>query len=109
MSSYMEAARNQQEYDECEHGVPGSADCVECLKRRHKDEILCLEEEISALERCIESAICMLAEGPDAIGGVAARDEAIRILREGLGEVVPTIDEAIDRVVAHFASQQETT
>lgn len=78
---YLEAARAQQEYGECEHGVPDYADCVACLKRRHRDELVALEQALDSYERGIDSAICMLAEGPDAIGGHEARMKAIRILQ----------------------------
>lgn len=38
------------EYDECEHGVPGGNDCIECLRLIHRDEVKALETRISDLE-----------------------------------------------------------
>lgn len=78
--THMEAARDRQEYDECEHGVPTSHACTECMARAHKDEVRALEAEIERLDKICESAVCMLAEGPDAIGGYEARMQAIAIL-----------------------------
>ena len=37
------------EYTECEHGIPTSGDCVECLKRVHAGEVRALNEEAEAL------------------------------------------------------------
>ena len=77
---HMEAARERQEYDECEHGVPTSHACTDCMTRTHKDEVRALEAEIDRLDKICESAVCMLAEGPDAIGGYEARRQALAIL-----------------------------
>ncbi len=79
--THMEAARERQEYDECEHGVPTSHACTDCMTRTHKDEVRALEAEIDRLDKICESALCMLAEGPDAIGGPEARRQTIAILR----------------------------
>ena len=79
--THMEAARDRQEYDECDHGVPTSHACVHCMDRAHKDEVRRLEAEIDRLDKVCESAVCMLVEGPDAIGGLEARQQAIAILR----------------------------
>lgn len=47
--SAIDAARDAAEYDECEHGVPGGNDCVDCMKRAHADEVRALNEEAEAL------------------------------------------------------------
>ena len=43
-----------------------------------RDEALAESARLSIL---IDSAMCMLCEGPDAIGGREAREQAIQILR----------------------------
>jgi hypothetical protein len=78
--THMEAARDRQEYDECDHGVARGHACTDCMTRAHADEVRALESEIDRLDKICESAVCMLAEGPDAIGGPEARQRAIAIL-----------------------------
>ena len=72
------------EPDDCEHGVPTYADCCDCMKRRHADEERALNDEADRLTGAIQSALCMLVEGPDAIGGFEARQQAIKILSDAL-------------------------
>jgi len=79
--THMEAARERQEYDECDHGVPTSHACIECIQQVNRDEVRALEDAIERLDKICESAVCMLVEGPDAIGGYEARQQAIAILR----------------------------
>ena len=78
--THMEAARDQQEYDECDHGVPTSHACTDCMTRAHADEVRALEAEIERLDKICESAVCMLAEGPDALGAYEAGRQALAIL-----------------------------
>lgn len=80
MAEYRNPLPNGSEYDECEHGVPTCHDCTECMSRAHADEIRSLNDESERLTDSIKSALCMLCEGPDAIGPREAREQAIKIL-----------------------------
>ena len=88
----MEAARAAQEYDECEHGVPGSAECSECARRRHADEIQALNKELDRLTQAINSALCMLCEGTDVVGRRQANLNAQSILYAALHPDAPLLN-----------------
>lgn len=80
MTEHKNQLPNGSEYDECEHGVPTCYDCCDCMARSHANEVRALNDEAQRLTDAINSALCMLCEGPDAIGPREAREQAIRIL-----------------------------
>jgi len=88
-----DAARDAAEYDECEHGVPGGNDCVDCMKRAHADEVRALNEEAEALATERDEARKMLAECYVLSGADPDGDDWRHLWQTAVAEVRQTMGE----------------
>lgn len=96
MTSHLEAARYAQEYDECEHGVPGSAQCIDCLIRSHRDEVAALNDEAERLTSDLERARRILEDRDASLSAEEyeqrAADDAAILASPKAGEILGALE-----------------